>query len=271
MIAEFTGKERDAETGLDYFGARYMSSAQGRFTSPDAPFADQHPEDPQSWNLYAYGRNNPLQFIDPSGQSIELAGSEEERQKQLKALQDAVGKKAGSYLYSNAEKDKAGNSTGRYFVGVLSGGPSGKGPEFADINGASSLLSGVIGDSQIAQVRMVDAGESFTYLTPANMQTALNSSTVGLTSPFNESAPIKVWVLNPAAGYDGLPGFAMSNGSPASRSVPDNLMHELGHAAWQMDIKGGRRGSPDPYGNRRALNFENAVRRQRGGATRRVH
>lgn len=30
-----TGKERDAETGLDYFGARYMSSAQGRFTSPD--------------------------------------------------------------------------------------------------------------------------------------------------------------------------------------------------------------------------------------------
>jgi RHS repeat-associated protein len=31
---EFTSKERDAETGLDYFGARYMSSAQGRFTSP---------------------------------------------------------------------------------------------------------------------------------------------------------------------------------------------------------------------------------------------
>src|SRR3954463_5179873 len=32
-----SGKERDAETGLDYFGARYMSSAQGRFTSPDLP------------------------------------------------------------------------------------------------------------------------------------------------------------------------------------------------------------------------------------------
>ncbi len=30
-----TGKERDAETGLDFFGARYMSSAQGRFTSTD--------------------------------------------------------------------------------------------------------------------------------------------------------------------------------------------------------------------------------------------
>ena len=64
---QFTGKERDAETGLDYFGARYMSAAQGRFTSPDAPFADQHTIDPQSWNLYAYVRNNPLKNTDPNG------------------------------------------------------------------------------------------------------------------------------------------------------------------------------------------------------------
>jgi RHS repeat-associated protein len=64
---EFTGKERDGESGLDYFGARYLSSAQGRFTSPDEPFADQYPEEPQSWNLYTYGRNNPLRFTDPDG------------------------------------------------------------------------------------------------------------------------------------------------------------------------------------------------------------
>jgi RHS repeat-associated protein len=62
-----SGKERDNETGLDYFGARYLSSAQGRWTSPDAPFADQHPANPQSWNLYAYVRNNPLRYVDPSG------------------------------------------------------------------------------------------------------------------------------------------------------------------------------------------------------------
>jgi RHS repeat-associated protein len=35
-LQEFTGKERDAETGLDYFGERYYSGAQGRFTTPDA-------------------------------------------------------------------------------------------------------------------------------------------------------------------------------------------------------------------------------------------
>jgi RHS repeat-associated protein len=60
-------KERDAETGLDCFGFRYYSGAQGRWTSPDAPFADQHPENPQSWNLYGYVRNNPLNSIDPDG------------------------------------------------------------------------------------------------------------------------------------------------------------------------------------------------------------
>lgn len=67
---KFTGKERDAETGLDYFGARYSSSAQGRFTSSDQPFADQHPENPQSWNLYTYTLNNPLRYVDPDGEGV---------------------------------------------------------------------------------------------------------------------------------------------------------------------------------------------------------
>ncbi|MEW5976650.1 MAG: RHS repeat-associated core domain-containing protein [Acidobacteriota bacterium] len=64
---KFTQKERDSESNLDYFGARYFSGAQGRFSSADAPFADQRPNDPQSWSLYAYTRNNPLRFVDPSG------------------------------------------------------------------------------------------------------------------------------------------------------------------------------------------------------------
>jgi RHS repeat-associated protein len=63
----FTGKERDAETGLDFMEARYYSGAQGRFTSPDEPLFDQQAGDPQSWNLYAYGRNNPLRYLDPTG------------------------------------------------------------------------------------------------------------------------------------------------------------------------------------------------------------
>ena len=64
---KFTGKERDAESQLDYFGARYFSGAGGRFTSADAPFADQGAADPQRWNLYTYTRNNPLKYVDPDG------------------------------------------------------------------------------------------------------------------------------------------------------------------------------------------------------------
>jgi RHS repeat-associated protein len=64
---QFPGKERDTESGNDYFGARYYASSMGRFMSPDHPLIDQHPENPQSWNLYAYARNNPLINIDPTG------------------------------------------------------------------------------------------------------------------------------------------------------------------------------------------------------------
>jgi len=39
----------------------------GRWLSPDRPFADQHTSNPQSWNLYEYGRNNPLRNVDPNG------------------------------------------------------------------------------------------------------------------------------------------------------------------------------------------------------------
>ena len=62
---KFTGKERDAETGLDFFEARYFSSAQGRFSSPD-PMGGSL-TDPQSLNRYAYALNNPLRFTDPTG------------------------------------------------------------------------------------------------------------------------------------------------------------------------------------------------------------
>jgi RHS repeat-associated protein len=64
---KFTGKERDIETGLDYFGARYFASTQGRFTSPDPLLSSGRPEMPESWNRYAYTLNNPLKFIDPDG------------------------------------------------------------------------------------------------------------------------------------------------------------------------------------------------------------
>jgi RHS repeat-associated protein len=67
-----TGKERDTESGNDYFGARYYASSMGRFMSPDwsakvepVPYARM--DNPQTLNLYTYLRNNPLAGVDADG------------------------------------------------------------------------------------------------------------------------------------------------------------------------------------------------------------
>ena len=72
MRYKFTGKERDTESGLDYFGARYYGSSMGRFMSPDwaydaepVPYAEL--SNPQTLNLYAYVNNNPLRSRDEDG------------------------------------------------------------------------------------------------------------------------------------------------------------------------------------------------------------
>jgi RHS repeat-associated protein len=69
---KFTGKQRDAESGLDEFGARYYSSSMGRWATPDwaakptaVPYAMFG--NPQSLNLYSYVGNNPLMHADPDG------------------------------------------------------------------------------------------------------------------------------------------------------------------------------------------------------------
>ncbi len=61
----FTGQRLDTGTGLYYYGARYYDAALGRFISADTivPGAGS----PQDLNRYAYTRNNPLRYTDPSG------------------------------------------------------------------------------------------------------------------------------------------------------------------------------------------------------------
>jgi len=72
-----TGKERDSESGNDYFPARYYASSMGRWTSPDPSglyLAD--PENPQTLNLYSYVVNNPLRFVDPDGLQADPAATQ---------------------------------------------------------------------------------------------------------------------------------------------------------------------------------------------------
>ena len=62
---KFTGKERDAESGYDYFGARYYASPFSFWLSVD-PLADKYP----AISPYAYCTWNPIKFVDPDGNSV---------------------------------------------------------------------------------------------------------------------------------------------------------------------------------------------------------
>jgi len=89
-----TGKERDAESGNDYFMARYYSSAMGRFMSPDwsakaEPVPYARLSNPQTLNLYAYVVNNPLAHADADGHTIACTGNQ--CNQYIAALQKATG------------------------------------------------------------------------------------------------------------------------------------------------------------------------------------
>jgi RHS repeat-associated protein len=88
----FTGKERDTESGNDYFGARYYGSSMGRFMSPDSVIiTPERLANPQELNLYAYVANNPLRFIDPTGEVLQCAGDDKSRGQCFSDLQQIAG------------------------------------------------------------------------------------------------------------------------------------------------------------------------------------
>jgi RHS repeat-associated protein len=121
----FTGKERDSESGLDYFGARYNSSAIGRWLSTDPAFESEILELPQSWNRYTYVYNRPLFATDPDGRCPPCVG----------ALIGGVvegGWNLGSQLVKNGGslsyvnwRDVGANALGGAVAGALAGATGG--------------------------------------------------------------------------------------------------------------------------------------------------
>ncbi len=118
---EFTGKERDGETGLDYFGARYYAGVQGRFTGADPVMSSARASDPQSWNRYAYARNNPLLYVDPTGTTYKICDTEgncednysdEDFKKNFQKSKNVI--LAGGNIYSRTAKGTQGEQIGTY-------------------------------------------------------------------------------------------------------------------------------------------------------------
>jgi RHS repeat-associated protein len=108
VCRKFTGKERDSESGLDNFGARYNASSMGRFMTPDPLLNSGRPGSPQTWNRYAYALNNPLKIVDPTGLYNVDCGSDKKCNKAAKDLKNGL-----SDLQKTVDKMKDGTQKTR--------------------------------------------------------------------------------------------------------------------------------------------------------------
>jgi RHS repeat-associated protein len=261
---QLTLKERDLETGLDYFLTRYYASNQGRFSGVDRydinverqSIADDDEAEqtfasyisqPQHWNRYAYAINNPLKYVDPLGEAIELTGTEEERKKQLKELQQAVGKRASAYLYENKGAD------GKYYVGIYKNGPTGKGPAFEKINSVAGEIEPIINDTKVVGLSVVSNGTKITD----DFGQSITIGTIPNNSPgatAQVGGRLMIYFLDPKTNPGKIPGTLMlgTEGKDAVIYPGEVLAHELGHARAYM--------TGDPNNSDAALRVQNKVR-----------
>jgi RHS repeat-associated protein len=145
----FTGKERDSESGLDNFGARYDSSSLGRFMSPDSPSYSNH-KNPQSWNLYAYALNNPVSFRDADGHEIVCANNAEQCKKDAAAATGNA--EAAKRVTTNTVTTKHSFLGIHWTTSKTTIGITGDVKSFAALSPNAAKLAGLVGDSRTVTV-----------------------------------------------------------------------------------------------------------------------
>jgi RHS repeat-associated protein len=214
---QFTEKERDVETGLDYFGARYYASIQGRFTGVDPydiNFERQETNDreeaealfrdylfqPQHWNRYVYALNNPLRYVDPDGlmsYEAELLGKKikihiddsilKKDPGALKRIQDNLQKafdkiNAGADKLTKEQKESIGSMKGisvsRSGAIGMSGGTFQITQRMAENPNVDKLSADIIHDSRHAE--QAKRGLSYNEKTAIPMEMEASQFTVGV-------------------------------------------------------------------------------------------
>ena len=261
---------------MDYFLARYYSSTQGRFTGVD-PFnialetqkaAELNPEkaralfnaylsQPQQWNRYSYAINNPLLYVDPDGEAIQLSNDKDERERQLQALREMVGSNAGAYLYANQGSD------GNWYVGIYDQNPNGDTRSFEQVNEVAGEVGAIVRDKEIAVLEFVPRGtrvidDSGDWARIVEARRGANRASPAATGYFNGVLKIKMldWSKH-SLGY--LPGELMSDRTDNWLTASVMVGHELGHARARMTGYRDRRGNSDAI--KGSLRLEEKVRK----------
>jgi hypothetical protein len=227
---------------------------------------------PQQWNRYAYAINNPLLYVDPTGEAIQLSNDKDERERQMQALREAVGAEAGAYLYVNQGTNADG--TANYYVGIYENGPNGNGPTFEQINEVAGEFGAVIRDTQVATLEFVARGTTVTDDSGDSRRIGRasrhSSDSPAVTGYFKGRLTIKMmdWSKHDL-GY--LPGALMSDGNDNMLTPSVMQGHEIGHARARMTGYRDKRGNA--AANKAAVDLENKIRRRQfpNGPTRRIH
>jgi len=236
--SRYTGKERDSESGLDNFGARYDSSQYGRFMSPDDTDPEEHLGNPQGLNLYSYVQNNPTNATDPDGHDCVYINDNSASVTRGDCKSDTdngifvngtIDTKSGSYdsstgtLSFNYTNDDTG-AIGKGVIGDVypSGGGGGVGSEagavaiFSDINRRNILANTAKIYGAGAAIGLT-GGAACYYLCPAATVTTLGIAASPLL-PIVPSALEKLQQL----GMSVQEATAIVE-SPASQKLIDNL------------------------------------------------
>ncbi len=251
---KFTGKERDAESGLDYFGARYYGSALGRFTSADST-GYSGLTNPQSWNLYAYTLNNPLRYIDPDGHTVECKTSAAAC---LAAAQEAVGKKAAGQLTTKTTQSWLqklfGSSTTTLQI-------TGKEPDFRAASGNASKLADLVDSKTNFEVSIQDradaSGKNAWYSILGGGNFPLQGGSQAFTS---DEGYVPSVFIDPNWKNDKVDTDSIRDGIPPP-NMGEKFAHELLGHVWG-EAFGGHSAVRNPGANGRdAVNSENEVRR----------
>ncbi len=228
---KFTSYDRDSETDLDFAEARMYNTALGRFASIDPyniifekeigrnfkekqKILDSYLILPQLWSKYAYVSNNPLRFVDPTGEIIELTGDERDRQQAFNRLKELVGEKSASKL-KIVERD------GRYFVEY-----SGSSNSFAAGGDMASIVGDLIDSSVTNEYRVIYGNSA----TDANGNSwSLSAQGGAVTIPISSSRTqifVSYNAVNIANSFD----FRDANGNRLKNTSSTIDAHELGHA-----------------------------------------
>jgi RHS repeat-associated protein len=250
-----TGKERDIESSLDYFPARYYNSNLGRFMSPD--LLGGHLENPQSLNKYVYALNNPLTNTDPTGLDSYLqctstadnastcqsqtVGYDSKGNAQMATVQGVTGQN-GQFTATQIGNDANGNlvdkttGTGGYTASV-----NGSGVQFSN-NGGQSYSSGVFVNGT-PQTTSQDAGfanggalSGFNF-TLTNSKLEANQTEAGYFSfggtPAQAGAALQQAGFNPRYGTEGgneyrSPGSGLTGANSGHFIVNPNILLDPG-------------------------------------------